>query len=157
MSTYQSLMAKNGLAVILLGLLGGFLFLFNILGAISLSPLPISIDYQLPGTSNQWRAVHTGNIMNGIMAIAFAFVLGYLDLSKASQRFVSFGTISAVWGNAGFYVFGVFAPNRGLSLGDNSVGEANWAGVLAFLPAFVVAFVLIFVVIVMLRGKIIQK
>lgn len=149
---YQRLMLKNGFLVVLLGLVGGFFLIFSVLGLISLSPLPLAIDYQITGTASQWRAVHVGNLMNGLMAIIFGLALGMLELTEGAKKFVCYGTIAAVWGNAAFYVFGVFAPNRGLSLGGNTLGEGNWAGVLAFSPAFIGAFILIAVVIVMFRG-----
>ena len=49
-------------------------------------------------------------------------------------------------------IFGILTPNKGLSLGDNPVGEANWAAPIAFMPAFIVAFVLMVIVVVMLRN-----
>ncbi|MBI1262332.1 MAG: hypothetical protein GC184_11465 [Rhizobiales bacterium] len=151
-ANYQRLMLKNGLAIVLLGLIGGFFLIFSMLGMISLSPLPFNIDYQIPGNASQWRAVHVGNLMNGLMAIIFALALSHLTLTEGAKKFVCYGTIAAIWGNAAFYVFGVFAPNHGITLGDNVLGEGNWAGVLAFSPAFVGAFILIAVVIVMFRG-----
>ncbi len=152
LTRYQALMIKNGLVVCLLGLIGGFGLLFSVLGVISLSPVPIMIDYQIPGTPAQWRAVHVGNIMNGLMAILFALLMVKLELTNKARKFICYGTIATVWGNAAFYIFGILAPNRGLSLSDNPVGEGNWAGVVAFGPAFIFAFVLMIIVIVMLRG-----
>lgn len=152
LTKYQKLMITNGLVVCLLGLIGGFMLLFSVIGGISLSPLPLFFDYQLPGTSAQWRAVHVGNIMNGLMAIIFALLMTKLELSAGAKKFVSYGTVATVWGNASFYIFGIFSPNKGLSLGDNPVGDGNWAGVIAFAPAFVVAFVLMVIVIVMIRA-----
>lgn len=152
LSKHQRMMMRHGLIICLVGLIGGFMLLFSVIGGISLSPLPLFFDYQLPGTSAQWRAVHVGNIMNGLMAILFALAMAKLDLSSGGKKFVSFGTVATIWGNAGFYIFGIFSPNKGLSLGDNPVGEANWAGVIAFAPAFIVAFVLMAIVITMIRA-----
>ncbi|MEO9601259.1 hypothetical protein [Parasphingorhabdus sp.] len=152
LTRFQRIMFLNGLTICLIGLIGGFLLIFSILGGISLSPVPLVLDYQIPGTPAAWKAVHVGNIMNGLMAIIFALALPKLTLTRAAKKFVAYGTILTIWGNACFYVFGVFAPNRGLSLGDNSLGEGNWAGVLAFTPAFIGALVLIAVVIVMIKG-----
>ncbi|MEL6862189.1 MAG: hypothetical protein AAGL11_10140 [Pseudomonadota bacterium] len=152
LTKYQRLMIMNGLIICLLGLIGGFFLLFSVIGGISLSPLPIFIDHQIPGTSAQWRAVHVGNIMNGLMAIVFALLMVKLDLSEGGKKLVSYGTVATVWGNASFYIFGIFSPNKGLSLGDNPVGDGNWAGVIAFAPAFIVAFVLMIIVVTMVRA-----
>lgn len=152
LNKYQRIMLINGLIICLIGLIGGFLLIFNILESISLSPIPIFLDYQIPGTAAAWKAVHVGNLMNGLMAIIFALTLPKLTLTHQSKKFVAYGTIITIWGNACFYIFGVFAPNRGLTLGDNSIGEANWAGVLAFVPAFIGALILIAIVIIMIMG-----
>jgi len=152
LTKHQKLMFLHGLVICLIGLIGGFLLIFSILEVISLSPIPIYLDYKIPGTVAAWKAVHVGNIMNGLMAILFALTIPKLDLTITAKKFVAYGTIFTIWGNAFFYFFGVFAPNRGLTLGDNSLGDANWAGVLAFAPAFVGALTLIAIVIVMLRA-----
>jgi hypothetical protein len=152
LTNHQTLMIRHGLIICLLGLVGGFMLLFSVIGGISLSPLPLLFDYQLPGTSAQWRAVHVGNIMNGLMAIIFALLMAKLELSIRAKKFISIGMVATVWGNASFYFFGIFSPNKGLSLGDNVVGEASLAGVLAFVPAFCVAFVLMLIVTVMIRA-----
>lgn len=148
----QRLVVRHALIICLLGLVGGFMLAFSALGQISLSPLPIVFDYAIPGEPSQWRAVHVGSIMNGIMAIVFALLIPYLTLSATAVRRISIGLVLTVWGNAFFYIFGIFTPNRGLSLGDNPVGEASWAAPLAFLPAFAVAIVLIVIVVAMLRA-----
>lgn len=152
LTAHQRTLLRHGLIIILIGLVGGFCLLFSVLGNISFSPLPFNIDYQLPGTPAQWRAVHVGNIMNGIMAIIFALLMGHLYLSDKAKRFVTYGLVATIWGNALFYIFGIFTPNKGLSLGDNNVGEANWAAIIAFLPAFIVAFVLMLIIIILLKA-----
>lgn len=151
-TSHQRLLVQHGLIIMLLGLIGGFMLLFAALGQISLSPLPLVFDYVIPGDAAQWRAVHVGNIMNGLMAIIFALLIPMLTLSAKTTRLISIGLVCTIWGNALFYIFGILTPNRGLSLGDNPVGEASWAAPIAFLPAFIVAFVLMVIVVVMLRN-----
>jgi len=152
LSKQQRTIIRHALIIIFLGLVGGFCLLFSVLGVISLSPLPFNIDYQLPGTPAQWRAVHVGNITNGLMAIVFAILSGHLALSDKAKTFVTYGLVATIWGNALFYIFGIFTPNRGLSLSDNSVGEANWAAIIAFGPAFIVAFILMAITVVLFRA-----
>lgn len=151
-TTDQRRMVQHGLGVILLGLIGGFFLGWNVIGFISFPPLPVSIDYQVPGTSAAWRAVHTGNIMNGIMALVFAMAFNWCDLSKSLSRRISWATVVIIWGNAIFYVAAAFAPNHGLSFGDNAAGEGNLAGIIAYVPAIVAAYALIVVVIILLRN-----
>ena len=68
MTSYQRLLVQHGLIILFLGLVGGFMLLFAVLGQISLSPIPLAFGYVIPGEPAQWRAVHVGNIMNGLMA-----------------------------------------------------------------------------------------
>ncbi|CDO60294.1 Styrene oxide isomerase [Candidatus Phaeomarinobacter ectocarpi] len=152
MTSYQRLLVQHGLIILFLGLVGGFMLLFAVLGQISLSPIPLAFGYVIPGDPAQWRAVHVGNIMNGLMAIIFALLIPLLTLSEKATRNIAIGLVCTIWGNALFYIFGILTPNKGLSLGDNPVGEANWAAPIAFMPAFIVAFVLMVIVVVMLRN-----
>ena len=144
---------KNGAAVMIVALFGGFVLDFALLGAVSFSPAPISIPVEIPGTAQGWRAVHVGTLMNGIMAVALGLAMRRFALTARDAAVVSWGTIIAVWGNTGFYIFGMFAPNHGLTLASNRLGEANWAGVIAFAPAIVGAVTLLWALAVLVMAK----
>jgi len=151
--THSQILLKNGLAALLVALLCGFGLVFAMIQAISLSPLPIFLDVKIPGTAEGWRMVHLGMLMNGLMAIVMGLSLKHFQLARRPSAIVTYGTTVAVWGNFMFYLFGMFAPNHGLTLQDNSLGAANLAGVLAFVPAFIGALTLIGAVIVLLKAK----
>jgi hypothetical protein len=151
--TSESLI-KNGLAGLLLALIGGFMLTFKMLGGISFSPVPIFIDYDLPGTVAGWRAVHLGMLLNGMMAIVIGTVVRLFVLADGQASTVRWGVLIALWGNFCFYLFSMFGYNHGLTLGANRLGEGNWAGAAAFIPAVVGAVTLITVVIVLLRAPI---
>ena len=150
---HSYLLIKNGIAAMIVALLGGFMLTFYMLGGISFSPLPIFIEAELPGTMEGWRAVHLGMLMNGMMAILLGVVLRWMLLSGRGSVIVAWGTIIAVWGNFCFYLFAMFGHNHGLSLGDNRLGEGNWAGALAFLPALLGAVTLLVALTVLFRAK----
>jgi hypothetical protein len=149
-STAQRRIIQNGLGVILVGLIGGFFLGWNVIGFISFPPLPIQIDYPVPGTTAAWRAVHTGNVMNGVMALGLAAIFPWFDLSKRMANTISWMIAGIVWGNSVFYIAAVFAPNRGLSMGDNAAGAGSIAGIIAYVPAIAAAYALIFVVLLLL-------
>ncbi len=151
--TSESLI-KNGLAGLLLALIGGFMLTFKMLGGISFSPVPLFIDYDLPGTVAGWRAVHLGMLLNGMMAIVLGMVVRLFVLDDSQSSIVRWGVLIALWGNFCFYLFSMFGYNHGLTLGGNRLGEGNWAGAAAFVPAVVGAVTLIAVVIVLLRSPI---
>ncbi|MCI5061521.1 hypothetical protein [Algiphilus sp.] len=146
-------MMKNGIASMLLAMIGGFFLTFEMLGGISFSPVPVFMDMEIPGSARGWRILHIGMLMNGIMAIALAVALKALVLSGGRAAIVSWGVIVAVWGNALFYLFGMFAPNHGLSLHDSPLGEASLAGALAFVPAIIGAVTLFAALLLMLGAR----
>ena len=150
---YSHKLMKHGLAAMLVGLIAGFLLIFSMLGGASLSPIPVFIDFNLPGTESGWRVVHLGTLLNGIMAIAIASAMRTVYLSEARARWVFLGTALAIWGNFSFYLFGMFAPNHGLTLEANRLGEASWAGALAFAPALLGAITLIMALLFVLRAE----
>jgi hypothetical protein len=150
--SYGSKLLRHGFMALLVGLVGGFLFTFSLIGGVSFSPLPVAIEMDIPGTTKGWRVLHVGMLMNGLMAIAVALAMHDVSLSPRVARRVYVGTAIAVWGNFSFYFFGMFAPNRGLTAGGNQLGEASVAGVLAFFPAILSAATLIYVCWIMFRA-----
>lgn len=150
---YSSRTMKHGLLLMVVGLVTGFFLIFAMLGGASLNPIPGFIAFDLPGTEKGWRVVHVGALMNGIMALAIGVSMRFFYLSDAKARLVSLGTLLAIWGNLCFYLFGMFAPNHGLTLQDNRLGEASIAGALAFAPALLGAVALIWALLVVLRAE----
>ncbi|MGH7894793.1 MAG: styrene-oxide isomerase StyC [Candidatus Binatia bacterium] len=150
---HRALMIGHGTLVVFLGLAMGYLFLFNLIGEITLWPIPGSLRVQIPGDVRGWRAAHTGNIMNGLMAIAVGLSLPHLRLSAASERFVVWGLILTIWGNVGFYVLSALgAAGRGLTLGPNKFGGGDPLSVLAFLVGYPGAFLAPVAVLLIARG-----
>jgi hypothetical protein len=150
---YSSKLVRHGLAGILFSLVAGFILIFSMIGGASLSPVPILIEFDVPGTIKGWRGVHIGMMMNGIMAVTLGCAMRAVYLNKTQAFRVFCGTVIAVWGNCMFYVFGMFAPNHGLTLEANALGEASFAGALAFFPALIGAITLFYAVISMLSAE----
>ena len=71
-------------------------------------------------------------------------------VTKKAQNWISWSLLFVIYGNCIFYVGAVFAPNRGLAIGDNAAGEGNLAGAIAFVPAVAAAYVLLLVIFYML-------
>lgn len=152
-----SLLFKHGLLAVLVALLAGFCLIFSMIGEISFSPLPFGIPIEMPGTPAGWRVVHLGMLLNGFMALIFGAVLRHLAFENKAPKRIALFTVIAVWGNFCFYIFGMFAPNHGVTMGGNRLGEGNWAGALAFLPALIGAVTLIYAVMAMMRGRIASR
>ena len=149
-----TILFKHGLLAVLVALIAGFCLIFSMIGEISFSPLPFGIPIEMPGTPAGWRVVHLGMMLNGFMALIFGAVLRHLAFDNNAPKRIAWFTVIAVWGNFCFYLFGMFAPNHGVTMGDNRLGDGNLAGALAFLPALVGAVTLLFAVVTMLRGRV---
>jgi len=130
-----------------MGLVAGVMLVFSLLDAVNLWPFPVW-QVAIPGSTRGWQAAHVGGIMNGIMLIALAFLMGKLALSSRQTALCAWGLIATGWGNTVFYWAGNLAPNRGLSMEDTPYGVADIAGAVAFLGggvAMVILFAIMFV------------
>ncbi len=152
-SHYANLLIKNGLVALMVALIAGFFLIFSMIGGLSLSPVPVLIEFDLPGSTKGWRIVHVGTLLNGLMAILLGLTMRAYALTDGQCFRVLWGTALAVWGNFCFYIFGMFAPNHGVTLEANRLGEASFAGALAFFPALLGAITLIYAVYVLLRAE----
>jgi hypothetical protein len=146
-------MIKHGIVAMLVALAAGMCLIFAMIGGISLSPIPVFFEWKIPGSVQGWRAVHIGMLMNGMMAILLGVTGRFVVVSNLRAVIVCWGTIIAIWGNFCFYLFGMFAPNHGLTTGANKLGEANLPAMLAFYPAFIGIFTLSAALIVLLGAK----
>ena len=152
-SHYAHKLLKHGVAAMLVGLFSGFLLIFSMIGGMSLSPIPVLIPFELPGTTEGWRIIHLGMLLNGMMAILLSVAMRALYMPDKKAFWVSVGITIAIWGNFMFYVFGMFAPNHGVTLEANRLGEASIAGALAFVPAVIGAVTSIYALILMLLSE----
>lgn len=153
MRRHQGLLVGNGMLAICFGLIMGYGFLFNLIGEISLWPVPGAIAVQLPGDAARWRGAHVGAITNGLMAIAVAAALPLAPMSARSRRAVTWAILVAVWGNIAFYVANALgAANHGLTFGDNRLGAADLLSRVGFFGAYAGALVAPVALIVIARA-----
>jgi hypothetical protein len=146
-------MIGHGAIVLFLGLISGYLLLFNLIGEITLWPIPGSLDVQIPGDAARWRAAHTGNVTNALMIMAVALALPHLRLTPRVERFTAWGLILTIWGNVGFYLLSALgASGRGLTLGPNKFGGGDAVSVLAFLIGYPGAFIAPVILLLVARG-----
>ena len=135
---------RHALLVLFAGMIGGFAWAFSLLGEVRLSPIPITFFENFPGAPDRWRPTHTGCFMNAILALVLAANLDLFNMDEGLAKKLKLGVPLILWGNTVFYFFGVFAPNRGLSLGDNVQGAGNLSGAMAYSGAFIALVALIY-------------
>lgn len=131
----QRKMCGHGILMIFCTLLFGVALWMNLVGGFEIVPNVI-VHFNVPGTPEGWAKAHMGPALNGMMVIAVAVVLPMLDFSAKAASRLGWIIVLDGWANIGFYFFGNFTANRGLSFGPNHFGEANVFSTLALGPAY---------------------
>lgn len=131
----QFRMAGHGILMILSTLIFGVFLWMNLVGGFEIVPGYI-LEFNVPGTPEGWAKAHVGPALNGMMVIAVAFVLPYLQFADKKAKILGYIVVLDGWANVGFYFFGNFAVNRGLSFGDSRLGEGDIFSALALGPAY---------------------
>jgi styrene-oxide isomerase len=145
---HRSLLALHGAAGVLVGLLGGLAFLFNILRFIEIFPFGPRIQKQVPGTEAAWRAAHTGPIMNGMLAIGVSASGSMIELTPRAQRGLVAAMIVTLWGNVVGYNAAAIGGQRGLTPGGDRLNNVAY---FSFLAAAISALVAVPLMIIGLR------
>lgn len=83
----RTLLFLNGLGLLVLSLIVGWIWFFALLGRVELWPLPISVPVSLPSDSRAWRMAHMEGITHGIILM----VLG------AGGTFIRLGARQIAW------------------------------------------------------------
>lgn len=147
---YQINAILHGSIVILIGMFAGFMLTFSVLGEISFWPI-YSMTIEVPGTTSMWRGAHTGPIMNGLMCIVLAGILGFVNADIHSARKICNSLVLMVWGNTIFYIARMWGTNRGLALHTEKFGDGNIFDLIAMLPAFIVVGIGIYAVVSIIK------
>jgi hypothetical protein len=151
MEQLQRIMIGNGLLVILVAMLSGFMLMFTLLGGIEIWPGTI-IEIPMYGSSDGWIRAHTGGVLNGLLVIVVALALPTLRLGAFMQKFTAYGFIYIAWSFTVFYWLGNASGNRALSLGESPLGEPDAIGLIGFLPAVPSVFLVVILLAVAARG-----
>lgn len=134
MDKYQKLMIGNGLLVMFVSMMAGFMLMFGLIGGVEVWP-GVIIEFSVYGTTDGWVRAHSGGVTNGLMVILIALVLPRLELSDKVNAFFAWGLVYTAWSFTLFYWVGNAAANRSLTIGDSRLGEADWLSLIGALPA----------------------
>ncbi len=151
MERYQRIMIGNGLLVILVAMLAGFMLMFNLIGGIEIWPGKI-IPLHIYGTSEGWVRAHSGGAMNGLLVVVVALALPKLNLTQRLQAWTAWGFVYIAWSFTVFYWLGNASGNRALTMGDSQLGKADLIGLIGFLPGLPSVVLVIFLLWVGAKG-----
>ena len=151
MEAYQKRLTGHALILLIIGLLAGFMLAFSLIGGLEVLPT-LFIGIPTFGTTEGWVRAHSGGIMNGLMLVAFAFIMPHCGLAVERLQLFAKGIIFAGWANTIFYWTGNASGSRALSFTDNALGTSNILGVIGYTLAVIAAFVTIYIAAQMARG-----
>ncbi|MGE0487064.1 MAG: isomerase [Gammaproteobacteria bacterium] len=151
MEHYQRLMIANGLLVILVAMLAGFMLMFNLLGGLEVWPGTI-VHIPTYGNEAGWVRAHSGGAMNGLLVVVMALALPKLNLGPKLQAWTAWGFIYIAWSFTVFYWVGNASSNRALSIGDSPLGASDSLSIIGFLPGLPSVFLVVFLLWVAARG-----
>ena len=144
-------MIGHSAVVIFIALLAGWGLAMSLIGGFEISPGNI-LAFEIPGDSSAWARAHTGGLLNGLLVLAFAWVLTSLNLDEKKRFHIWWMIVGTAYANTIFYWAGILAPNRAITAGSNRLGEASFAGIVGFLPAAVFALVLMVAMVIIARA-----
>ncbi|MFP6680906.1 MAG: isomerase [Gammaproteobacteria bacterium] len=156
MERLQQIMIGNGLLVVLAAMLAGWMLIFSLVGGFEIWPGTV-IPIPVWGTGEGWVRAHTGGVTNGLLLIAMGLALPKLNLSAAMQKFMAWGLLYVAWSFTFFYWVANAAGNRGLTLGDNPLGETDLISIIAFVPALPSVFLVLALLVVGAKGVLASK
>jgi len=151
MERYQKIMVINGLLVLTVAMLSGFMLMFLLIGGLEVWPGRI-LQIPVYGSEAGWVRAHSGGVTNGLLVLIIGAILPNLNLGSFSKKLVCYGFVYVAWSFTIFYWFGNAAGNRALTLGDNPLGSTDVFGLIGFIPALPSVFIVIVVLLLCLRG-----
>ncbi|MGR8947766.1 MAG: isomerase [Gammaproteobacteria bacterium] len=142
MERYQRIMIGNGMLVILVAMLAGFMLMFNLIGGVEVWPGTI-LTVPMYGTEAGWVRAHSGGVTNGLLVLVVALCLPKLNLSERMQKWSAYGFIYVAWSFTIFYWLGNASSNRALTMGESALGKPDLIGLIGFLPGLPSVFIVV--------------
>lgn len=113
----RTLLFLNGVGLLTLAIVIGWIWFFALLGRIVLWPLPIDIPVSIPDDGRAWRMAHMEGITQGLMLMAFGAGGRFLRLSARQFTVFFWSALITAWLFTVPTIFNALFGTRGLSFG----------------------------------------
>ena len=123
-SKHKSLLVLNGIGLLLSAVLSGWLHFFQLLGEIDLWPIINHVEAQVPGESRAWVMAHLEGITNGLLLIAIACAVEFLELSRRQHRVLFYCCLTFGWLFTLPAIANAWFGTRGLAYGGGPWGPS---------------------------------
>jgi hypothetical protein len=145
----RSLLILNGIGLLIISALTGWLYFFFLLGKIELWPIVQDVPADIGGTRRGWNMAHLEGITNGLVLIGFATVAQWMKLSPRQQSWLFYSSLTFAWLFTLPAIANAIFDTRGLAFGGGPFGPSlandiiyltGWPPILAVHIAFPIAF-----------------
>jgi hypothetical protein len=116
-SRMQAKLFLNGLGLFVASILFGWVWFFHLLGEITVWPLPINIEVDIPGDSRAFRMGHMEAITQGLLLMALAFGGRFMYLSVRNFQILYWSALITAWLFTLPAMANTFFGTRGLAFG----------------------------------------
>ena len=99
-------MIGHSAVVIFIALLAGWGLAMSLIGGFEIFPGYI-LPFEIPGDSSAWARAHTGGLLNGLLVLAFAWVLSSLNLDGKKSFHIWWMIVGTAYANTVFYRAGI--------------------------------------------------
>ncbi len=123
----RALLILNGLGLLAVSALVGWVWFFALLGRIELWPLPISIPVSIPNDARAWRMAHMEGITHGLILMALGTGGAFIKLSVKQVSWLFWTSLITAWMFTLPAILNAFFGTRGLAFGGGpfKAGLAN--------------------------------
>lgn len=113
----RTLLFLNGVGLLILAIVIGWIWFFTLLGKIVLWPLPIDIPISVPDDGRAWRMAHMEGITHGLLLMAWAAGGRFFRLSVRQFKWFFWSALITGWLFTIPTIFNALFGTRGLSFG----------------------------------------
>ena len=113
----RALLLLNGLGLLILAIVIGWIWFIALLGAIQLWPFPIHIPVMIADDGRAWRMAHMEGITQGLLLLGLSAGGQFILLSKRQHIWLFWSAIITTWFFTVPPIFNALLGTRGLAFG----------------------------------------
>ena len=123
----RALLFGNGVGLMVLAVVIGWIWMFALLHKIVLWPLPFDIPVSIPDDGRAWRMAHVEAITEGLLLMAIGLGGQFMRLSRAQFTWLFWSSLVTGWLFSVPPIFNALFGTRGLAFGGGPFkdGVAN--------------------------------
>jgi len=123
----RALLVLNGVGLMVLAIVIGWIWMFALIGEIVLWPLPMEIPVSIPDDGRAWRMAHVEAITEGLLLMVIGLGGQFMRLTRRQFSWLFWSSIVTAWLFSVPPIFNALFGTRGLTFGGGpfKAGIAN--------------------------------